>query len=157
MAQDRKQHLVLAFSDFSSHPSAKIPKFSQATDSRTLSTRDREGLVWRTPFVQPGVPGTSKRSSLEIYPAAQDCHYKRFPSKSPSSLRRFLNGLNRNMLNHFVLIDICSVDILVVRLRIGTDFKGDSFRDASMRALWSYKHFCSHNVSQIFKGIQALL
>ena len=33
-----------------------------------------------------------------------------------------LNSLNRDLLNHFVLIEVCSVDILVACLRICTGF-----------------------------------
>ena len=36
-----------------------------------------------------------------------------------------LNRLICYMFNHFVLIEVCSVDILVACLRIGTGFKED--------------------------------
>ena len=52
-------------------------------------------------------------------------------------------------LNHFALIEVCSVDILATCLRISTGLKGDfSMRDASMRALSSERLNRSHNVSQ---------
>ena len=62
-----------------------------------------------------------------------------------------LNKLNRDMcLNHFVLIEVCSVEMLVACVRSSAGFKGGSFRDASMRALWSDRENCSHNASQKF-------
>ena len=48
-----------------------------------------------------------------------------------------LNDLNRDMFKQlFVLMEVCSVDILVACLRISTGFEGDSFRETSTRALW---------------------
>ena len=50
---------------------------------------------------------------------------------------------------HFVLIDVCPVDLVAACVRIPTRFKGVFLpRDASMRALWSSRQNCSHNVSQ---------
>ena len=47
-----------------------------------------------------------------------------------------VHGLTSDMLNHFVLIEFYSVDILVVCFRIGTRFLREFLqRDASMRAL----------------------
>ena len=57
-------------------------------------------------------------------------------------------------LNHFVLIEVCSVDTQVACLRICTGFVGDSFTDACMRALWSDRQHCSHNVSQKVKRVK---
>ena len=45
------------------------------------------------------------------------------------------------------------VDDLVARVGISTGFVGVSFRDASMRALWSDRLNCSRNESQTFKLI----
>ena len=44
-----------------------------------------------------------------------------------------LNSLNRDMLNLFVLIDVCSAENLVVCLGICTGFKGVSFRETHLR------------------------
>ena len=33
---------------------------------------------------------------------------------------------------HFVLVEVCSVDILVACLRISTGFEGDSFRETHL-------------------------
>ena len=38
-------------------------------------------------------------------------------------------------LNHFILIDVCSIDILIECLRISTGFKGDSLRETH---LWEH-------------------
>ena len=60
-------------------------------------------------------------------------------------------------LNHFVLIEVCSVDILVACLRTSTGFQGDFFRETH---LWEHfgrtsdRQSCSHNVSQKFKRIK---
>ena len=66
--------------------------------------------------------------------ALSDCHLLR------TSIRRCSSCtiLNREIcLNHFVLIEVCSVDILITCLRISTGFEGFLQRDASMRALLS--------------------
>ena len=58
--------------------------------------------------------------------------------------------------NHFVLIEVCSVDILVACLRISTVFFFYGFleRGASMRTLWSGGQNCSHSVSQKIKHVR---
>ena len=58
-------------------------------------------------------------------------------------------------LNHFILIDVCSVDILVARMRVDTAFVGDFFRETH---LW--EHFGQTDkialtkMSQEFKRIR---
>ena len=53
-------------------------------------------------------------------------------------------------LNHFVLIEACSVDILVACLRMSAGFYKEFLqRDASRRALWSDRQNCSHDVSKM--------
>ena len=58
-------------------------------------------------------------------------------------------------LNHFVLIEVCSVDIMVACLRISTGFKGDSFRETH---LWEHfgqdRQNYSRYVSQKFNRIK---
>ena len=46
-----------------------------------------------------------------------------------------LNSLNRNMFQPFILIEVCSVDILVTCLRLSTGFRWDSFREMPARRL----------------------
>ena len=66
-----------------------------------------------------------------------------------------LNSLNRDMFKPFVLIDFCSVDLLVACVMISRGFKRVFLpRDPSMRALWSERQSCSHNVSQNLKRIR---
>ena len=54
-------------------------------------------------------------------------------------------------------LEVCSVDIWVAWVRIGTDFIGILQADTSMRALWSDRQDCSHNVSQTFKRVRLFL
>ena len=69
-----------------------------------------------------------------------------------------LNGLNRNVFKAFFLIDVCSVEFLVVCLRICTGFTGVSFREkhSSMRAIGSDRQNCSHR-SNSRNGTQYLI
>ena len=70
------------------------------------------------------------------------------------------NNLNCDMytlysINHYVLIEVCLVDFLVACMRTNIGFKGGCLpREASMRAFWSDRQNCSHDVSQKFERIR---
>ena len=63
------------------------------------------------------------------------------------------NNLIAICLNHFVLMEICSVYLLVACLSICTGFKEDSFRETHLWEHFGRIRSCSHNVSQEFKRI----
>ena len=145
------------------HPGPPCPTYLGSWDGALPPARGVTGrLDLRNPFVLQGVELLHLRVSrytLTLSPGEQlswtgptaktsdAIHIRDAPEQFKS----------RYVENHFVLIEVCSVDILVTCLRIGTGFKGDPFRererDASMRARCPGRQNCSHNVSQKIKRI----